>query len=84
MVTPGCQDSDVLVVAPGFERLVLLRTARLAASLARHAATAVAAIGVYQLVGQPAAVFGCGGYPLCVLFGHGVYPLRVLLAFVRS
>ena len=58
-VTPECQDSAVPVVVPGFERLVFLRTARLAASLAllrtarlvaslaRHAATAVAAIGVY-------------------------------------
>ena len=41
--TPDRQGSDVLVVAPGFERFVLLRTARLVASLERPAPTAVAA-----------------------------------------
>jgi hypothetical protein len=47
-------------VAPGFERLVVLCTTRLAASPARPALTAVAActiaVGVYQLVGYSAAV----------------------------
>ena len=48
------------MVVPGFERLVLLRTARLVASLGRPATTAVAAcataVGVGQLVGWLAAV----------------------------
>jgi hypothetical protein len=73
------QCSVVLVVAPGFERLVLLRTARLAASPARPASTAVVAacaiaiaiavlVAVYPLVGYSAAVavYQLVGHPAAV------------------
>jgi hypothetical protein len=59
-VTPDQQCSSVPVVVPGFECLVLLRTARLVVSPARLALTVAAvratAVGVYELVGYPAAV----------------------------
>ena len=54
-VTPDRQGSGVPVVAPGFERLVLLRTARLVVGPERPATTAVVAcataVDVCQLVG---------------------------------
>jgi hypothetical protein len=64
--TPDQQCSGVLVVAvaPGFEHLVVLRTARLIASPAIPATTVVVAacalaVAVYQLVGYPTAVAVC-------------------------
>ena len=42
-VTPERQCSGVPVAAPGFERFVVLRTARFVASLARPATTTLAA-----------------------------------------
>jgi hypothetical protein len=62
-----CSGVLVVVVAPGFERFVVLRNARLVASPARPATTVVVAacaiaiaiavsVAVYQLVGYPAAV----------------------------